>query len=680
MAFIRTKSQVACGLLLGVACITSFTVHAKVGSTIKGAAESVEKEYKKIENSVNTKAEEFEGRHKMFKSVDEMALSKQMKAAEGDPEQQKQLADTAHLYLMTQEKFPSAMACSVCHPNHFEQWSASGHAYAQISPIFNAMQGTFIERSGGTNGDFCIRCHTPVGMALEEPLFTANENRSAVSREGVTCVVCHRVNDEYGRVSGRFPVQEGPIYDKMYGPLTDTVIKEVIERYYVSPEPGAKEGAEPIHSGTEKISVFQKPVFCGMCHDVNSQNGFRLETAFTQFLNSPAAEKGQSCQDCHMGKVPGQPLSGFHKGPAAVIGGQPTAEQRLTDHSFHGPDYSIVHAGVFPHSAGATELAAFGDWFDFDYQAGWGSTSFEALHAGKTEFPDAWKSKSKRVKARVIIDSQIKRLKTFNIGRMQLLRRGYQFREFELLQNDEDGIEFEVTIQNGTDGHAVPTGFDAERVVFVQVTVTDQEGNVVFVSGDRDPNGDLRDGLSRYVHNGEVPFDEYLLSLQSDFLALNLRGGQRPEVLTIDYSATPLPFVRPNTMSSMLIGHPPDTRKIVNGLPPNGSRTGKYVVEPSQLTGKGPYLVNLRFVSQMMPVHLVWEVSGVGFDYDLSAKEIGDRLVEGAMTLWEHNILLDTTEAQIDLRPTEEEIASTEVSDRGENQWYRYINTLLKKN
>jgi hypothetical protein len=48
------------------------------------------------------------------------------------------------------------------------------HAYAQISPVFNAMHGEILKRTNGTNGDFCIRCHTEVGMYLKEPLFTPN--------------------------------------------------------------------------------------------------------------------------------------------------------------------------------------------------------------------------------------------------------------------------------------------------------------------------------------------------------------------------------------------------------------------------------------------------------------------------------------------------------------------------
>ena len=60
--------------------------------------------------------------------------------------------------------------------------------------------------------------------------------------------------------------------------------------------------------------------------------------------------------------------------------------------------------------------------------------------------------------------------------------------------------------------------FDADRLVYLAVRVKDAAGKLVYASGDRDPNGDLRDQHSRYVHNGELPLDEQLFSLQSRFL------------------------------------------------------------------------------------------------------------------------------------------------------------------
>ena len=59
--------------------------------------------------------------------------------------------------------------CATCHVKQFEEWSVSQHAYAQLSVVFNAMQTKININSGGTNGDFCIRCHTPLGIISTNP-------------------------------------------------------------------------------------------------------------------------------------------------------------------------------------------------------------------------------------------------------------------------------------------------------------------------------------------------------------------------------------------------------------------------------------------------------------------------------------------------------------------------------
>ena len=37
-------------------------------------------------------------------------------------------------------EYPTAAACSTCHPTQYRQWSVSPHAYSQLSPVFYAMQ------------------------------------------------------------------------------------------------------------------------------------------------------------------------------------------------------------------------------------------------------------------------------------------------------------------------------------------------------------------------------------------------------------------------------------------------------------------------------------------------------------------------------------------------------------
>ena len=98
------------------------------------------------------------------------------------------------------------------------------------------------------------------------------------------------------------------------------------------------------------------------------------------------------------------------------------------------------------------------------------------------------------------------------------MRHGYQLGDLQTVANNSNGLKFSIPVRNGTNGHGVPTGFDAERLVFLQVTVKDSKGNAVYKSGDRDPNGDVRDRHSLYVHNGELPPDDDLFNLQTKFI------------------------------------------------------------------------------------------------------------------------------------------------------------------
>ena len=211
----------------------------------------------------------------------------------------------AHTSLFFEDRFPSANSCATCHPDHFREWSVSQHAYSQMSPVFNAFNGTVLKITNGTNGDFCIRCHTPVGMNIGEPEFMSNMDRFATSREGITCIVCHRLKNAYGKVSGRLAIVEGDIFDPVYGPEGGDELARVIESdsFRVNDQRG--QSGRAIHAEAYAFDQISTSAVCGTCHDVNLVNGFRLEEAFSEYKASPASGNGISCQDCHMGREPG---------------------------------------------------------------------------------------------------------------------------------------------------------------------------------------------------------------------------------------------------------------------------------------------------------------------------------------------------------------------------------------
>lgn len=335
-----------------------------------------------------------------------------------------------------------------------------------------------------------------------------------------------------------------------------------------------------------------------------------------------------------MGKEQGV-ASGYETGPAAVVGGVPTMDRKLTNHYFAGPDHSILHPGLFPLNVEAAEFKTMREWLQFDVEAGWGTDAFERSAPRDYPFPDAWISIDDRYDGRAIIEDQLERLAWANEKRLEVLRNGLGLGEIRVTENDRDSLAFTVPVRNLTDGHGVPTGFDAERLMFLEVTVTDADGTVLYRSGDRDPNGDLRDLHSSYVHKGKLPLDEDLFNLQSKFLVRLARGGEREQILPINTSMGVLPFVRPEAFPTTIYGRPRGARKHKQTIDPLGSRDASYEVDDDQLTGRGPYTIAVRLQAQMVPVNLIGAIQFVGFDYNMSPRQVADAVVAGTLTIAE---------------------------------------------
>ena len=556
--------------------------------------------------------------------------------------------DQAHAACFESTPFPSAESCAKCHPQHFREWSTSPHAYAQMSPVFNAMSNTLIKQTNGTLGDFCIRCHTPVGMATGEPIAMSTMDRAPAAREGVTCVVCHRINQAWGKGAGRQALVAGDVNQAVYGPLGSEVLREVIshpdEYGVLTSVHNSGERAREIHSTSHRFFQLTTPGFCGTCHDVFAPNGFRLEDAFSEYKQSHSAiECGDNCQDCHMGKVPGKPL-GYDFGPAAVVGNRETPHRKHTNHMMAGPDYPIIHRGLFPHNPDAIleenrpddrGLATMRQWLYFDDAAGWGRPEFEADVSDDDTFPPPWDDQIKRIKARHILDQQYQSLAEMHTQRRQVLQAGFGLGDICIEEATCDGIRFSAPVTNTTPGHGVPTGFDAERVVFLRTMVWDQYGQPVFQSGDLDPNGDLRDSHSLYVHNGKIPLDRQLFSLQSLFITRNQRGGEREQVLNVPYSIDPLPYIRPATRPFTVLGRPIGARKHKKNIEVGGVRHAEYHVTGNQLHGPGRYTIRIQLIAGMVPVNLIHEISGAGFDYHMSPRDVANGVVDGHMVLYD---------------------------------------------
>ncbi|MBX3438825.1 MAG: hypothetical protein KF861_15125 [Planctomycetaceae bacterium] len=470
---------------------------------------------------------------------------------------------------LSEVDFPSAHQCKGCHPKQFDEWSRSPHAYAQKSPVFEAFTLTMLERTSGTVGTFCTRCHTPQGVALGETGLTRNRHRSRLAMEGITCVVCHRRSHKHGRVNVQFFIQPGELMTTcQYGPFDDPV--------YTEQERHPAEGQAFIRTS----------MFCGSCHDVTNPEGLRLEEAFSEYRNGPAAAKGITCQECHMGPIPGVPVKPDDRpcGYAAVVPNADPSQLRLrplTNHSFCGPDYSLLPDTEYPHKL---------DWmYEFDYR------DESVLNDYQRRTLQALREKNHELLAIATVD------------RYRLLRnaaRVHAAAPSHVACGSK--VTVDVAVESIFEGHNFPTGFTEERQVWVQVFVYDAAGRVLFASGDLDTNNDLRYVHSYDVSTGLLERDRSLMHFQSLFLLQTDRGTERAVVIPVQRDQQQVNLMRPSTTIAGARGRPGTMRIQKSNLPPLATRErGYHFVAPDR---PQTCTYRVRLLYRHLPPHLLDKV------------------------------------------------------------------------
>ncbi len=334
--------------------------------------------------------------------------------------------------------FSTAKECGECHPSHLQDWEQSMHAYAAHSPVFDAMAQKAFRDSAGEVGTFCTSCHSPIGAIQGEDGTVTAKDRSEISRDSVSCEVCHSAVDHSTPVGNLS--------------LELTATGEIMGPY----ESDFTEGHESVQS-----DFVQSAELCGSCHDVFNYPGLRIEEAFTEYSTSPAKNMGLTCQDCHMGTVPGA-VSQRDVGPIAVVEGRTYPDRARSSHRFIGPDYSLLDTFPYPDDI----------------------------------------EKSRQAQEEMFAQIEV------------LLKNAVEVSEVQI---DRSGVEttVQVTLQSLTSGHNVPTGFTSERQLWLDVIVKNAVGTVLFSSGQLDGNGDLYDEHSWEVAADSTKLDTQLVNLQS---------------------------------------------------------------------------------------------------------------------------------------------------------------------
>ena len=507
--------------------------------------------------------------------------------------------------------YPTASQCGECHKQIYEEWSSSQHAYSSISPMFHAFEQKFQELTKGTVGTFCVRCHQQVGTQLgenrERPLWAMSQ----ISREGVTCITCHRVKEQYGKVNGERRVEPGKIFEPVYGSGEKSVLKDILANKETYSVKTSKDGrGTDIHNGMMTNPQITKSEFCVSCHQVAVNLGIKLEIVWDQYRDSPARQAGVTCQDCHMGKVPGKP-EGYSTAPSAVIGGKEiNPGRRHANHRFMGPGYSIAHPGVFPHNPKA-QAFTMKDWLQFDWRAGWGTNEFEDKVARgkiKIDFPKRWADALDREDARQILDENMAKLDERDEIRRQIMENGTKV-DGPYFDGDAKvgkDLAFTYRIKNLNSGHNLPSGsLGAQPQLWVNVALIDPDGANVWESGYVDSNGDLADLHSLEVAAGRIKTDQQVVNFQTKFLTTNIKGTDREMYLPVNFDIDPLPHLRPPGVPTTVLNHPPLVRMENHSLPPLGEKLAKYRVPGNLITKPGTYRLAFRLRSRAEPIYFM---------------------------------------------------------------------------
>lgn len=516
-----------------------------------------------------------------------------------------------HFEVLTEEDFPSASKCAKCHQNIYDEWRRSNHAYASISPMFHKFEQRINDLTSGSIANFCVRCHASVGTTLGEPREMPIWERKQVSREGITCVTCHRVNEDFGKVNGERRMVPGEIFQPMYGPTNSDVLDGVIQQkdYYKVATSKADRGMQ-VHSKVIQFDTIQKSEFCLGCHQVAVHPQIKLEVVWDQYRSSPGFKQGISCQDCHMGKNPGRP-DGYETGPAAILQGKPINPGRKhANHAFFGPGYPIAHPGIFPHNPKAEQFDI-EDWLTFDYRSGWGKKEFEAkVESGKVkvEFPEAWEESEDRIEARSIVEENLKVLELKKKERLAVMENGSKIEGpfFSGARRAGEKLAFHYVVKNTNSGHNLPSGsLGAQPEIWLNVALQDPSGKTIWESGHVDSHGDMCDIHSEDVQKGLLPHDDQLFNLQTKFLTSNIKGTDREMFLPVNFDVDQRPLIRPANAPNSVLNHPAGIRMEGRSIPPLGERKANYAVPGHLLDKPGKYKLSVRLRSRAEPIYFM---------------------------------------------------------------------------
>ncbi len=359
------------------------------------------------------------------------------------------LARTATGQAIDSKSLAGSETCGTanCHSEIVEEWRPSAHRYAAMDTVFLAIQDVMAKQNGPESTRYCAGCHDPISLfSGTKNIFVENLTSLTGYQEGISCMVCHAIQKTDVRGNANYTIAQPSEYlwqweSKGMG----RIARDFLIRAY------------PAEHNRLSKRMFKTPEFCAACHkqfidqEVNRVGWVQLQNQYDNWAASHWFEKGNAkktveCRECHM------PLTGS-KDPAA---GDTADYNRQANDGRHRSHRFLAANNFMP-----AVLKLPGADHHVELTEQWLRGAFPV-----SEIRDKW-AEGPIVKIAVETPESVK------AGQQTSIR---------------------VVMASNKVGHDFPTGPLDMIQSWVHITVTDQDGRMVFESGKRDENNFIEPG------------------------------------------------------------------------------------------------------------------------------------------------------------------------------------------
>ncbi len=335
-----------------------------------------------------------------------------------------------------------------CHEEIYREWRVSAHRYSAMDPAFQAVQEVMGKQNGPESTRYCGGCHDPISLfSGTKNIFTEDLTNLTGYQEGVSCITCHAIKKTDVKGNANYVITQPRRY--MFE-LSENPTLRPVSHFLIRAYPR-------YHVESLQHRMFKSPEFCAACHkqfidqEVNQVGWVQLQNQYDNWRKSRWNHPGDpaktiECRECHMPLI-----DSFDPASGDPLDYNRTADDRKhRSHRFLAANQFIPRLLNLP---GAEEhIALTEQWLQGKYEI--------------PEIADKWKS-GPAVPIALVAPASV--------------APGQE-------------VELRVNIQNNKVGHDFPTGPLDIIQAWVEVEVTDPDGNVIFASGKRDEKHFIQPG------------------------------------------------------------------------------------------------------------------------------------------------------------------------------------------